>query len=261
MSTLTRKPLDWFLPDPDQPRKAFDHTRLMFMAASLKVRQLCPIIARSDGTLIDGECRWRAAKLAGLESLDVIVCDEELSPTQVKQMQLVSSMHRSDLTGYEKWLACVELLALNPAWTQKDLAELLHVDPAMVVRYLAPSKTSPAWQQALKDGKVGIGDCYAASKAGEAEQAALLAAKLNGASAQELERRGRKARNDTSAVRTSRVKIPLSGGATVNVSGDELGMQDVVESLSEALKEAKKAAELYDVRTFQAMMKDKAGGK
>ena len=46
--------------------------------------------------------------------------------------------------------------------------------------------------------------------------------------------------------------------AMVIVSGQDLGMDEVVESLSEALKEARKAAEQYDVKTFQSMMKDKA---
>jgi hypothetical protein len=49
-------------------------------------------------------------------------------------------------------------------------------------------------------------------------------------------------------------------GANVVISGSDLGMSDVVELLSETLKEARKAAEQFDVRTFQSMMRDKAKG-
>ena len=55
-----------------------------------------------------------------------------------------------------------------------------------------------------------------------------------------------------------KVAIAMSGGAKVVVSGNELGMAEVVELLSETLKEARKAADQYDVKTFQSMMRDKA---
>ena len=45
---------------------------------------------------------------------------------------------------------------------------------------------------------------------------------------------------------------------TVVVSGNELGMAELVELLTETLKEARKAAETFDVKTFQSMMRDKA---
>jgi hypothetical protein len=47
-------------------------------------------------------------------------------------------------------------------------------------------------------------------------------------------------------------------GATVVISGNDLSMSGVVNLLVETLKEARKAAEQYDVKTFQSMMKDKA---
>ena len=78
------------------------------------------------------------------------------------------------------------LLRLNPGWTQKDLAEQLHVDPSMVIRLLSPSKCIESVQAALAEGTIGISDCYAISRLGEAEQAAALAMKLNGASRDQL---------------------------------------------------------------------------
>ena len=54
------------------------------------------------------------------------------------------------------------------------------------------------------------------------------------------------------------MKIAMPRGATVVISGNELSMAEVVELLSETLKEARKAADQYDVNTFVRMMRDKA---
>ncbi|HWU41594.1 MAG TPA: hypothetical protein VN203_28390, partial [Candidatus Acidoferrum sp.] len=79
-----------------------------------------------------------------------------------------------------------------------------------------------------------------------------------GASRDEVARQGRKQRNgNTPAVRMSRVRIAMPE-ATVVITGCDLGMAEVVELLGETLKEARKAADQYDVKTFQSMMRDKA---
>jgi len=90
----------------------------------------------------------------------------------------------------------------------------------------------------------------------------LLALKLSGASRDRLEQAGRNSRNGSSgqAVRLSRVKIAMPQGASVVISRKDLSMAEVVELLTETLKEAKRAAEQFDVKTWQAMMRDKARG-
>ncbi len=55
-----------------------------------------------------------------------------------------------------------------------------------------------------------------------------------------------------------RVKIAMPQGASVVVSGKELSMADLVELLSETLKQARKAADQYDVKTWVRMMADQA---
>ena len=261
MPQLTQKPLCFLKPDPNQPRRIFDENELRRLGESLRIKQLQPILAQPDGTIIAGERRYRAALLVGLPMLEVKIADEPLSGSQIKVWQLTENIHRADLSGFEKWLACAELMTINPTWQMKELAENLHLDPSMVTRLLSPSKCIAPWQELLKQGKVGISDCYAASKLDEKDQAELLTLKLSGASRDTIEQVGRKSRNGTAAagVRLSRVKIAIKG-ATVVISGNELGMTEVVELLSETLKEARKAAEQYDVKTFQSMMCDKAKG-
>jgi hypothetical protein len=58
-------------------------------------------------------------------------------------------------------------------------------------------------------------------------------------------------------VKQSRVSIPMPA-AIVTISGKDIGMTEVVETLADALKEARRAAEQFDVKTFQSMMRDKA---
>src|SRR5205085_5498369 len=140
--------------------------------------QLQPGGAKPDGTLLWGERRFRAAPLAGLTELSAIITDRPLSDSDIRLIQLTENMLRADLTGYEKWLACTELMAMNPEWQMKDLAGHLHLDPSMVTRLLSTSKCIEAAQNALREGKIGISDCYAISKLPPAEQASLLAKKL-----------------------------------------------------------------------------------
>jgi ParB family transcriptional regulator, chromosome partitioning protein len=132
----------------------------------------------------------------------------------------------------------------------------------MATKLVSPSRCSPAWQEALKAGKVGIGDCYAASQHDPEGQAQLLALKLSGASRDQIEREGRKRRNGSGngeTIRLARVRCPLPSGVEVTVAGKELSISDVIDSLTELLREAKRAADQgLDIRTLAAVAKDKA---
>lgn len=260
MIQLTTKPVSFFKPDPNQPRKLFDEAALKALGESLKVRQNDPVQSRPDGTLIDGARRARAAMLVGLKTLDAIITDEPLSESQINLVRLTSFFHREDLTAFEKWSACKQILELNPGWMAKDLAAHLHVDPSMVTRLLSPSKCTRGWQEALKEGKVGISDVYAASKLPESQQAELLSLKLGGASRDAIEKAGRQKRSaDTPVVKVNRVKCQLPSGVLVVVSGASVSLDESIDALAEAIKEMKRARELgYTSKTFAAAMKDKA---
>jgi ParB family chromosome partitioning protein len=259
MATLEFMPLGWFRIQ-QQVRKQFAAAELQQLGESLKVKQLQPVLAKPDGTLVAGERRYRAAELAGLKGLWVIVSDEPLSDSEIRILQLAENLHRAELTGYEQWLACRELLTLNPTWLAKDLAEHLKLSAATITRLLSPTACTPAVQEALAEGRIGISDCYAISRVPQAEQDQLLQLKLAGASRDVLEQHSRKQRQAaTPAVRTSRVKCALSSGVHIVVSGDALSLDDLIEALSEAQREARRARDqALDVRTFQAVMRDKS---
>ena len=232
-------------------------------SASLLLRRqhgvLVPLLIKPDGTIIDGERRWRAAQRKGIKELPVIIT-EVASDKDLRGIQLATVFHRSDLSGYERWMACSELMCMNPGWQMKDLAEFLHLDPSMGTRLLSPSKCIPAVQEALKQGQCSVSDCYAISKLDPKDQPGLLALKLSGASRDQLEQAGRKSRNGGQAtVRVQRVKCVLPSGVSVVVAGEGVSLDESIEALGEVIKEMKRARDLgYTAKTFAAAMKDKS---
>jgi ParB family transcriptional regulator, chromosome partitioning protein len=259
MAQVVKKPVSWFKARP-QARKRFDEAELRRLGESLKVRQLQPLVCLPDGTIIAGERRYRAAVLCGIAELEVKIIDDPVTEAECKRLQFTENMQRQDLTGYEQWQGCVELMHLNPGWTQKQLAEQLHLDPSMVMRLLSPSKCIESVQAAFAEGKIGISDCYAISRLPEAEQSAALGMKLNGASRDEVASHARRQQSGGKpAVRTSRVKCELGGGVSIVVAGDSLGLDEVIEALGAAQKEARKARDQnLDVKTFSAVLRDRA---
>jgi len=106
-------------PNPRQPRSVFDAAALEELANSIReVGLIQPLIVRQvpgDGPadapryqLITGERRWRAAQLAGLEQVDVIVKD--VSPQEMLELALVENIQRADLNPLEEANAYQQLV-------------------------------------------------------------------------------------------------------------------------------------------------------
>jgi ParB/RepB/Spo0J family partition protein len=259
MATLTSKPLAWFKVAA-QVRQHFDEAELRLLGESLKVKQLQPVLARSDGTLIAGERRFRAASLVGLKELEVVINEEPLTESQVRVFQLTENIHRADLTDAEKWRAYEELLRLNHGWTNKDLAQHLKLSESAVTKYLSPSRCIKQVQEALETGVIGITTCYEMSRVSEDQQQELLALRQGGASRDGVAAHARKQKKPaTEAVRSKRIVCPLASGVTITVTGKELSLDDLIEAFALAQKEARKAREQgLDSRTFGAVMRDKS---
>lgn len=259
MAAHTRKPVGWFKTER-QARRDFDEAKLRRLGESLAVKQLQPVLARPDGTLIAGERRLRAAILAGIAELDVTITEEEFSESEIRIFQLTENVHREDLSDAEKWRACEELLRLNPGWSNKDLAHHLKLSESMVTKYLSPSRCTQPVQTALEAGEVGITTCYEISRAAPEQQEELLTLKKSGASRDRIAQRIRKQSNkDAPQPRMKRVICPLSSGIRISVTGSQLSLDDFIEALGEAQKEARKAREQkLDVKTWQSVMRDKA---
>ncbi|MBI1246882.1 ParB/RepB/Spo0J family partition protein [bacterium] len=259
MATLVSKSLNWFKVE-FQARRCFDEAELRQLGESLKVKQLQPVLARPDGMLIAGERRLRAAKLVGLKELLAVVSDEPMSESELRIFQLTENIHRADLKDSEKWHASEELLRLNPKWSNKDLATHLKLSEGTVSKYLAAGKAVPEVQQALEAGEIGITAVYEISRAATEKQAELLELKRNGTSRDGLASHVRRQKQeDAPQVRMKRILCPLASGVSISASGSELSLDDLIEALGDAQKEARKAREQgLDAKTFSAVMKDKA---
>jgi len=101
------------LPNPKQPRTVFDEEQLAELALSIKeVGLLQPPVVRSIGNgkyqLIMGERRYRAAKLAGLKSIPVII--RQTNDDQLLKEALIENIHRSQLNPLEEGAAYQQLL-------------------------------------------------------------------------------------------------------------------------------------------------------
>ena len=180
--------------------------------------------------------------LVGKETLEVLITDEPLTPAEIREIQLVSAFHRSDLTGWEKWKAMLAIRAAHPDWQQQQLAGHLRISPKMVKVLLSPSEYIAEAQEALRDRSLGISDCYAISLVAPGEQPELTARKLAGASRDALAREGLKRRNASApAERASKITCRLPSGVHVVVSGEGLGLDEFVEALAEAQREAREA--------------------
>ncbi len=109
---LRQIPVELIVPNPHQPRGTFDEPSLLGLAESIRVRGvLQPVLVRPvpGGTyeLVAGERRWRAAKLAALESVPAIIRYEDDATSL--EVALIENMVREDLNPVEEARACAAL--------------------------------------------------------------------------------------------------------------------------------------------------------
>lgn len=266
MPKLQTRPLEWFKPDPTQPRKSFDPDEIDRLGDDmLKRGVLVPLIAREEGNhgiITDGGRRRLAAERKGMKELPVIIYEKPQSALEIKGIQLATEIHRAGLSDHERYLACTELMAMNPEWQYADLAKFLNMNPPAITKLMSVARCTVAWQEALVAGRVGITECYAVSSRPEAEQAQLLSEKLSGASRDDIVRSAKRNRNngDKPSVKVSRVNFVLpSSGVRIVVSGAGQSLDDLHESLSESVREVRKARDQgQDIKAFQAVMSAKS---
>jgi ParB family transcriptional regulator, chromosome partitioning protein len=110
---LRELPVDLISPNPNQPRRMFDEQPLVALAESLRERgMLQPVLVRpvpgGSYELIAGERRWRAARLAGLESVPAMVRPDDDAASL--ELALIENMAREDLNPLEEARACAALI-------------------------------------------------------------------------------------------------------------------------------------------------------
>lgn len=113
-------------PNLNQPRKEFDQEKLSQMAESIKIHGIIqPIVARKNGDkyeIVAGERRWRAARIAGLTRVPVVV--KEFTDKQVMEAALIENLQREDLNAIEE-AAGYENLIKEYKLTQDEIAKII----------------------------------------------------------------------------------------------------------------------------------------
>ena len=120
-------PLREIEPDPEQPRKTFDEETLGELAASIAEHGLLQPIAvrprpRGGYSIVAGERRWRACRMAGLNDVPVVI--KEVSDEQAMELALVENLQREDLDPVEEAAGIRELM-LRCDLTQEQAARKL----------------------------------------------------------------------------------------------------------------------------------------
>src|SRR5487761_413779 len=112
--------------NPEQPRQVFDNDKLEELATSIReIGLVQPVILRQNGgkyELIAGERRWRACKLAGLETIPAIIKD--ITEKEVLLESFIENIQREDLTTIERENAIASLWHLKKDGTYTKQREL-----------------------------------------------------------------------------------------------------------------------------------------
>lgn len=158
-------PIEQISPNPDQPRKQFDRDSLNELAASLKQRGvLQPLIVRPHPAdkglfqIVAGERRWRAAQIAQLHELPVIV--REMSDAEMLEIALIENIQRTDLNAIEEAISFRQLMD-RFGHTQEQLAEALNKSRSNIANVLRLLSLPDAVQDLVKTGKLSAGHARA----------------------------------------------------------------------------------------------------
>jgi ParB family transcriptional regulator, chromosome partitioning protein len=173
---LLEVPVGAVSPNPKQPRTQFDDEAIASLAASIReVGILQPIVVRrADGgyELIAGERRLRAARLAGLATVPVVVRDTDDSDTL--REALIENIHRQDLGPIELAEAFRQLLE-ELGLKQEELADRVGVSRSHIANTIRLLQLPLDTQQLLTDGRIQAGHARALLALGDAEAQNALA--------------------------------------------------------------------------------------
>jgi len=162
-------------PDPDQPRKHFDEEKLKALSESISVHGVIqPIIVVKNGeryTIIAGERRWRAARLAGLKTIPAIIRDYD----EIKRMEvaLIENLQRENLNPVEEALGYKALMD-RFGMTQEKVSERVGKNRSTVANSLRLLALPDDVLRMLEAGEISSGHAKAVlSVAGTMRQSEL----------------------------------------------------------------------------------------
>ena len=163
----------------DQPRKQFDEDALMDLSESIKQYGVLHPLLVSDKKdyyeIIAGERRWRAAKLAGLTEIPVIV--KEFSEQELVEISLIENIQREDLNPVEEAMAYKRLID-EFHLKQDEIAERVGKSRTAVTNAMRLLKLSEKVQQMLIDEMITAGHARAILSIADKEKQESIAMKV-----------------------------------------------------------------------------------
>jgi ParB family chromosome partitioning protein len=156
-------PIEFVARSPRNPRRYFDESELQDLAGSIRQHGIVqPVVVRTVGTdrfeIIAGERRWRAAQLAGLVQIPVIVRD--VDDRTALELAIVENVQRADLNPLEEALGYEQLIAEH-GYTQNDLGEIIGKSRSHVANSLRLLKLPDPVRDMLADGSLSAGHARA----------------------------------------------------------------------------------------------------
>jgi ParB family chromosome partitioning protein len=155
--------IDLVVRNPKNPRKHFAEEDLQDLASSIRQHGIVqPVVARSvaDGKfeIIAGERRWRAAQLAGLNEIPVLVRD--VDDRTALELAIVENVQRADLNPVEEALGYEQLIAEH-GYTQNDLGEIIGKSRSHVANSLRLLKLPDLVREMITSGTLSAGHARA----------------------------------------------------------------------------------------------------
>jgi ParB family chromosome partitioning protein len=157
---LAEIPVDQLSPNPQQPRHQFDDEALAELAASIRRHGvLQPVLVSEDGPqrfiLVTGERRWRAAQLAGLETVPAVI-RERLESADQLELALVENLQRRDLTPLEEARA-FDHLRSSLGLSQAEIAARVGMDRSTIANSLRLLKLPAEVRELVERGELSAG--------------------------------------------------------------------------------------------------------
>lgn len=144
--------------NPDQPRKTFDEEKLNELASSIRRHGVVqPLIVKQNGlryTIIAGERRFRAARLAGLDTVPVIISD--LDENTIMEVALVENIQRENLNPIEE-AAAIRLLMEQHDLTQEEVSARIGKSRPAIANSLRLLSLEKPVAELIKEGKLSAG--------------------------------------------------------------------------------------------------------
>lgn len=179
LTAETEVPLSKVKPNAGQPRKNFDKAELEELADSIRQNGIIqPLVVRKVGQnyeIIAGERRYRAAKLAKLKEVPVVVKD--VSDEDAYRLALIENLQRSDLNPMEEAQGYQQLIEQN-GLTQEELSKLVSKSRSSVANTLRLLDLPDDVQGLMRDGKLSAGHARALLMVPTSEGRSKLAQKV-----------------------------------------------------------------------------------